>query len=565
MAAQGWFVDAAGDSITFVNAPAAAAPIVVNKNNTTSYYATQVWAFGAWSDAYGWPREVELYSDRMVFAANAAQPQTMWLSKVGDYNNFGRSTPLADDDGIAATINAREINDIRDLVPLDSLLVLTAGGEWRTRTGDNDVITPSTIGVKPQSFYGASTVPTTVVGNTAVFIQDRGNVIRDLAYEFSADGYISNNLSVYSQHLLEGHEITGVAFQQIPSNIIWLVRSDGALLSLTYLKEQQIIGWCRHDTRGTVESICCVPEDGRDSLYMVVRRRINGVLQRYVERMESRYQPDPLQPWFVDSALAFDGRNTGPTHITISAGDEAGLYVLHSSDPSIFQGMDANDEFLIEQVEIVYDEELGEEVESITARRFVIDEGILPGYVGVHSIGDVPAAMLGVELTRWTKKFNTFSGLDHLEGLEVVGVGDGYVLPRRTVVAGAVSYPDPYGVVVVGLPYLTDVESLEVNVIGGESVRANLKTMAKVTVVVDQSRNLKVGPSFDKLEEFQPRAVSDEYGLIATGTGAYVTDVNSSWALRGRVCIRQDLPLPLTLLSIIPDVSIGSTSGGSYG
>ena len=77
MAAQGWEIDATADTITFVNAPAAAAAIVVRKRDTSTYRATQVWAYGAWSDGYGWPREVEYFSDRMVFASNRAQPQAV--------------------------------------------------------------------------------------------------------------------------------------------------------------------------------------------------------------------------------------------------------------------------------------------------------------------------------------------------------------------------------------------------------------------------------------------------------------------------------------------------------
>lgn len=562
MPSQGWYVDATADTLTFVNAPANGAAVEVRKYNTVSYNATQVWAFGAWSDEYGWPREVEYFSDRMVFAGNIAQPQTFWYSKVGDYNNFGRSTPLADDDAITGTINAREINDIRDLVPLDSMLVLTSGGEWRTRTGDNDVLTPSTIGVKPQSFYGASNVPTTVVGNTAVFVQDRGNVVRDLAYEFSADGYISNNLSVYSQHLLEGYQITGVAFQQIPFNTIWLVRSDGVLLSLTYIKEQQIVGWSRHDTRGLVESICCVPENGVDSLYMVVRRKIDGIWQRYVERMQPRYQPDNIIPWFVDSALSFDGRRRD---------DEA--FMLLSSSTNEWDENDyisitfpgarphrEGDGYYIEMETTTYSEEEGREVSTAISHRFIKTQD------GYKSVGTVPVELRNVEIEKWTVQYNTFSGLDHLEGLEVVGVGDGFALPRRTVVDGSVSYPDAYGVVVIGLPYYSDFESLEVNVIGGEAVRANQKTMSKVTVVVDSSRNIKVGPAFDQLEETPPRKLTDGYvGYVGPATGAYVVDVQNSWSMRGRVVIRQDLPLPMTLLSVIPDVSIGSTSGGNFG
>lgn len=564
MPAQGWSVNAAADTLTFVNAPANGAAIVVNKYDTAGFNATQVWAFGAWSDDYGWPREVEYYSDRLVFAGNIDQPQTMWFSKVGDYNNFGRSTPLADDDAITATINAREINEIRDLVPLDSLLVLTSGGEWRTRGGDNDVLTPSTIGVKPQSFHGTSNVPTTVVGNQAVMIQGRGNVVRDLGYDFAADGYVSNNLSVYSQHLLEGYEITGVAFQQIPFNCVWLVRSDGALLSLTYLRDQQVVGWARHDTRGLVESICCVPEGGEDMLYMVIRRQIGGVWQRFVERMESRRQPDVLRPWFVDSAVPFDGRRTvaqAPLVISSGTGDWAENTPLSVSFFGTGQGV-FGDEMLVTVGTTAYSIEEGREVTTSTSHRLVRISS--SGTFGVYrAVGILPEVFRNVQIYDWTARFNTFSGLGHLEGLEVVGVGDGYVLPPRTVTGGAVTYPEAYGVGVIGLAYYSDVETLDVNVIGGESVRAAQKLMDKVTIVVDTTRNIKVGRDASRLSEVQPGLVDNNYtGPVVPVTGAYVVPIVDDWSKRGRVFIRQDQPLPITVLNVIPTVSLGSTVGG---
>lgn len=573
MAQQGWFIDTVGDLIVFVNAPANGAPIVVRKYDTTAYNATPIWAFGAWSNTYGWPREVEYYSDRIVFACNTAQPQTLWFSKVGDYNNFGRNTPLEDSDAITVTINARQINTIRDLVPVDNLLVLTSGGEWKTTGGTNDVLTPSTIGFKPQSMWGVSDVPTTVVGNTAVFIQDRGSVVRDLAYEFSADGYVGNNLSIFSQHLLEGHSIVDVAFQQVPFNVVWAVRDDGALLSMTYVKEQQIIGWARHDTRGLVESICCIPEGTEDALYMVVRRKIGANWQRYIERVESRLQPDPLRPWFVDAGLIYDGRNTTGGTIVISplGGPNAwaetdDLFVQAVPPLSPFAGMTVGDAILVEATSTAYDAEVGAEVTTVTAtaRLRIVALGLNANSVRVRSVGTLPEVFRGAPIERYTLMVDTFSGLDHLEGFEVTGTGDGDVLPRRVVDSGAVSFGQPYGVVVLGLPYLSDVQTLEVNVLGGESVRANQKIMSKVTVVVDTSRNVKVGRSPDRLTEVKVRRVDENYAdPLLPSSEAYVADITDGWSKNGRVFIRQDMPLPLTLLSVIPTVHIASVSGGS--
>lgn len=563
MPSQGWSIDATGDTITFVNAPANGAPIVVRKYDTSTYNATQVWAFGAWSYDYGWPREVEFWSDRMVFASNRSQPQTVWMTKTGDYNSFGRSTPIVDDDAVTFTINAREINTIRDLVPLDSLLILTEGGEYKLTGGQNEVVTPSSVGVKPQSFYGVSNVPTAVVGNTALFIQDRGKIVRDLAYQFEADGYVGNNLSIFSAHLLEGHEVVAQAYQQTPFSVVWLVRDDGLLLSLTYIKEQQIVGWARHDTRGKVESVCCVPENGTDSLYMSVRRRIGGTWQRYVERMEPRYQPDPLIPWFVDSAVAFDGRRTAEqAPLTIRSwqdtwqDDDIVSIVFESARPGVY-----GDEMLVSITTTEYSIEAGQEVATTVSRRLKREPA--ESSTAYRLIGDLPPEFRNVEIHDWIARFDTFGGLGHLEGLEVVGVGDGFTLPPRTVTAGTVSYPNAYGVIVIGLPYLSDMCTLDVNVIGGESVRAKQKLVNKVSLLVDTTRSVRAGKDARSLEEVRPRTPDDNWGdAIAPWSDALVVDVTGGWSTRGRIFVRQDEPLPITILAAIPDLDVAGVSGG---
>lgn len=570
MTAQGWSINATADEITFVNAPANGAAIAVSRFNTVSFNATQVWAFGAWSDGYGWPREVEYFSDRLIFASNMDQPQAVWMSKIGDYSNFGKSTPIVDDDAITFTINARQINQIRDLVPLDKLLILTAGGEWKVTGGQDNVLTPSTAGVQPQSFYGASDISTTVVGNTAIFLQDRGNVVRDLAYQFDVDGYTGNNLSIFSAHLLEGYSVVDVAYQQVPFNIVWLVRSDGVLLSLTYVKEQQIIGWARHDTRGLVESVCCIPEGAEDSLYLVVRRKVDGVWQRYVERMESRNQTDPLQPWFVDSGLAYDGRNAGSIRVTVLTpvpgdwSENVELSLLTSGGPMGFAGMSVGDQVYLEAVSSEYSEELGREVETVTDTARLRLTGINTfGYESATArcVGTLPEAFRGVPVLRWTKRVDTFSGLDHLEGLTVAVVGDGNYVGRYVVTDGTVTLQRPYGVVTIGLPYFSDMQTLDVNILNGESVRAKQKLISKVSVLVDSTRNIKVGKNSSSLTEVKPRLVSDGYeNPIEPKSDVFVADVIDSWSQRGRVFVRQDLPLPITVLSIIPDVSIGSVT-----
>jgi hypothetical protein len=253
------------------------------------------------------PSAVNYYQQRQIFANTTAEPQAVFTTQTANFNSLRTSSPARDDDAITFTIVGREVNEIRHIVSLDSMLLLTSGGEWKTTEGQDQVLTPATIGARQQSYNGSSWVPPVVVNSTALYLQEKGAKVRDLGYEFSSDKFTGNDLSLMSEHLFEGFEITSMAYASIPYSIIWCVRDDGVLLGLTYQREHQVWGWHQHITDGLFESVAVVTEGKRDAVYVVVKRTINGATKRYVERMESREQTNAEDAFYVDSGLSYDG------------------------------------------------------------------------------------------------------------------------------------------------------------------------------------------------------------------------------------------------------------------
>jgi len=256
------------------------------------------------------PGVVTYHQQRRVFGGSTSAPQTIWMSQSSNYQNFNVSSPSRDDDAVTLTIASAQVNEIRHFVSLNDLLVLTSGGEFKVTgggSGGGDPITPSAAVVRPQSYRGSSQVPPLIVGETALFVQSKGSIVRDLGYSIDVDGYTGNDLSVLSNHLFEGMTIEEWAYAQAPHSIVWAVRSDGALLSLTYLREHQVWAWCQHETDGWYESVCSVSEDDEDAVYVSVKRSINGVTKRYVERFASRLVTDVEDAFFVDAGLTYSG------------------------------------------------------------------------------------------------------------------------------------------------------------------------------------------------------------------------------------------------------------------
>lgn len=235
------------------------------------------WAFGAWGDSSiggpGYPSTVNHFKQRLWFASTISQPNFVWSSKTGNFVDFGTSSPIRDDDAVSARIASSRLDAIQAMFPMDALLVMTTGGHWVTETGQDNVIKPG-IGFKSQGFYGASPLPVLGIGNSAVYVQAGGQVVRDLGYEYTSNSYASGDISAMSNHLLEGHSIVEWAYQQTPFSCVWMVRDDGVLLSMTYMREQQVVGWARHDTDGEYESVCVVTEDSEDALYCIVKRPV---------------------------------------------------------------------------------------------------------------------------------------------------------------------------------------------------------------------------------------------------------------------------------------------------
>src|SRR3546814_17213946 len=125
-------------------------------------------------------------SDLLILAASIDQPQTLWASRTGDYSMFGRSTPIADDDAFTATMNARQLNEIVDLIPKQHLLALTVGGVWKLGGSKSDVLTPTTFRTRPQPSTVANSLEALYVGETEIYFTNKGRKDRDLAYTFDA-------------------------------------------------------------------------------------------------------------------------------------------------------------------------------------------------------------------------------------------------------------------------------------------------------------------------------------------------------------------------------------------
>lgn len=537
---NGWNVNAILDEITFLQAPpSGTGNVVVREFVTTAYNATDVWAIGAWNKEYGFPSEVEFYADRLIFAATRDQPQTLWMSRIADYSMFGKSTPILDDDPITATFNARQLNQIREIVALESMIVLTSGGEWRAQGGEGDVLTPSTTGFRPQTKVGASPLHALVVEESAIFTQDKGYSVRGLSYTFEKDGYSDTDLTAFAGHLIENRKLVDWTYQPVPYSAVYAVRDDGWLLSMTYKREHRVVGWARQ-TGGHHLSVTSIPEDGTNALYLAVRRTINGQTKVFIERQGD--QVDDVREWVgSDCSLTYDGRNFGTTTMSLSSATwAAGDPVTITASAPTFGANNVGDALVLD-----YDgEPLYVRITAYTSTTVV---------TGTPE-RDIPVALRNPG-TAWAMAVDTFTGLTHLNGAQVRVGYDGFDHDGLvTVTGGQVVLEHPGVIVTIGLPYKCQFESLDFTLVGGQPVGGRTKLCREIDLLIKGTKSIKAGTMFDALEELKAREDESLYLPPRDKTETVTLNVHGEWVTNPRVCIEHDSAYPATVLSMTPKV-----------
>lgn len=545
------------------------------------------------SGAGNYPSCVGYYQQRSAYGHTNNNSELVELSQTGAFKNFTKATPIKDSDVVSFSTVGNQVNSVRHIVDLGALILLNDSGE-KAATGDQaGVITPTQINLKQVSYNGsANNPPPIIIDNSMLYVQNGGSVLRDFMADIAVDGYRGNDLTNFSDHLFRGRVLVDMCYQKLPDSIVWAVRDDGVLLSLTYIKEQQMLAWARHDfDGGFVENCVCIPNGVEYDVYLIIRRVLNGVTKRYVEKLhnrqiapraprdirlyidavtsnEVRYYNNVDQKVFCDSALTYDGINTDLANlIGITTTGGTGGYTADD----IVRVVATNPTFVASDV--------GNQVHIRTNSDTVCRLELLT-YIDSTNFLARPTATVttdiraGNKTSDWSLAVNRVEGLWHLEGQDVSVIGDGYVVASPynpqystiTVTNGAVDLPACYGVVHVGLPYISDIETLSIDTPTPNTSLDKKCLIKTVSLQVENTRGVWVGsrnPDEDptnndskllwNLNEMKQRSFENYDSGVDLLKGKMETIINSKWDNNGRVFLRQVDPLPMTILAIAPE------------
>ena len=497
-----------------------------------------------------YPGAVSYFEQRRVFAGTNNAPQNIWMTKSGTESNMSFGLPIRDDDRIEFRVAAREANTIRHIVPLTNLLMLTGSAEWRITSVNSDAITPSSISVKPQSYVGSNNAQPVIVNNSLVYTAARGGHVRELGYNWQANGFVTGDLSLRAPHLFDNLEIKDMGLSKAPLPIVWMVSSNGKLLGLTYVPEQAIGAWHQHDTDGTFESVACVSEGNDDVLYAVIKRTVNGSSVRYIERMGTRLYATQRDSFFVDAGSTYDGTNTNTgQNVTISGGTNytKGESVTITANYNLFNAPPSTDD-------------VGDAIVLVDGTNYYrcnITSTTSATVATVKLDKDLPASLRNTGITTYEVARNVISGVTWLEGKTVNILADGAVHPQKVVSSGSITLDQASSVVHIGLPIEADLQTLPMALQVEAFGQGRVKNLNHVWLRVLESSGIFAGPSADKLVEAKQRT-TEPYGSPPNlKTQDIKIMLTPTWQDNGQLFVRQTDPLPLTVVALTLEVAMG--------
>ena len=270
---------------------------------------TTQWSEGSFSTKNGFPRAVSFYEERLYFAGTTEQPQTIFGSVTGDFENH---TPGTDDDSaINVTIASDQVNVIKHMLPGRFLQIMTTSSEFTLSGAGLTAVTPTNVNVLRETTFGSGGVRPLRAGASTIMVQKGGEKVKEVTFSLETDGLVGRDLTVLGEHLARGG-LTDMIWQQEPELVLWFVRADGVLIGLSYDPANNTIGWHQHPLGGTavVESITAIPSGSEDQVYLSVKRTINSATVRHIVFMKTLSFDTIDDAFFVDSGFTYSGSAT---------------------------------------------------------------------------------------------------------------------------------------------------------------------------------------------------------------------------------------------------------------
>lgn len=529
------------------------------------------WQLGIWNPINGYPNAIAFHQQRKALAGTPAFPQRIDMSSTADYDNFassGSSYIVTDDSAISQNLDSDELNTLRWLKSdTNGLLAGSIGSEW-TIAPNNQVaaLTPTNFNASQTSFFGSHNASAIQAGAATLYIQRAQQRVRELNYFFQINTYRSTDVTELSNHLTV-LGLKKLCSQKEPIPIVWALRTDGALLSVVYSRDDVAlkVGWAPHllggfsDSGGSapvVKSMDVMPSaDGLyDQLWCSVQRFINGTSVVTIEAMSRIFD----EATAIEDAFQGDCGATYDVPITISNITVAGSSVVSATA----HGLANNDQIKITKVvglnsSVIDEREVIHNSNLVNYHTFVVGSTstnafFLKDFVGNYIDSRSYSAYVSGGEVR--KLVSSISGFTWLKNEKVSVLTDGAIHPDVIVnSAGVLALTYPAAKVQVGYAFNSDGKLLRPEAGSGDgSSIGKLRRPVRAAFGLHQVGEFSVGTSFDRLTPFEflladGQATDQPVPLFS---GIHRESLQSQHDYNGQVCFRQKSMLPGMVQSV---------------
>ena len=546
--------------------------------------ATKEWRISAWGEEDGWPRTVEIYQQRLVFAGSALYPQTIWFSRSGDFYDYAPTETagvasndysatgarivadqINDDNAVTLTIDSDTVDRINWIMAGKKLSLGTTGGVFNLYgTETIYTLTPFNFTIeKATSYEVANQTNALQIDQNLLFIQRGKRIIREIPFTTQEEGQKTLDITIRSEDITLGG-VKRMVSQIQPSHLVWGVLDNGKLVAMTYVSQFNMFAWSIHEIGGTfngtdsttavVEDIVSIPTSTHDQIWMIVKRTINGGTKRYVEYFERFYDQndiDPAKAHFVDSGLELNQTiQASSADITLSS---------VSSSLMTFSGVHG-----LSADDLVGFESTRDLPAGLTENKiyYVLSSGLTTtalkvtptfGSTDAVSLTDSDVGSGTVTILEYT---TSVTNLGHLEGQSVDILGQGAVQPSKTVASSSITLATNVTRARIGLTYTSDLETLPLAREQNLYMLGAKTRLHQISIKLLESMGLEIGADSDGLDQIIFRQGSDVAGeAVPLFTGVKVFRIGNQTFDDGSVLVRVAQPFPATVLFIGIDYS----------
>jgi len=553
------------------NATVAVATI---RNNFGGTGSTTDWRLGAWSNTSGWPTCVTFYQDRLFFAGSTTQPNTVWGSKSGDFENFASSATdgvVADDNALVFTLATDRVNAIRWMYSGKQLQLGTSDGPFLMSSGgDNLALTPSNVTVNRESADGVASMQPIGASKATVYTDRNLRRIRELAYKYEIDGYTSPDLLLIAEHITSGSTIKNISYARSPDNLIWTLLQDGSLRCMTYEREQDVVAWHRHILGGTSGNCTITVTDYANitANSKLVLTKSDGTITTFnsatsatsgkFHTTSSNNQTATNLKTLIDADSTFTA-TVSTNVVTVKETARAGSDPLTITTSDIIKlAVTSQGTALVKSIAVIPTADETEDQLYMIVERTI--NGATKHYVEFleevfdtnkgNTVSD--AFFVDSGLTYSGTAANSVSGLGHLEGETVQVLVNGATHANRTVASGAISLASSGTKIHVGLAYKAKLITLDPEIVTDEGPsQGKVRRIERATVRVVDTFNLKIAAENTALEDIPFREGSQAMGSVTLFTGDKRVLISHTPDRQFNLVIQHDQAQPCTVLIIM--------------